>query len=92
MIYCRNHQTGDLEVVKGNNSLVDATAKQTVLNKTSSSPQGLAWKIVKEAHDSTYYEKEALYEWLVRVKVTPGMRKVINSVMSSYVQCTRNNA
>lgn len=54
-------------------------------------PHRLAWKIVKEAHDSIYYGKEGLCELLDRVRETLGIRGVTNNVMASCVQHTKNN-
>ena len=54
-------------------------------------PQTVACQVIKEAHQGTHYGREALYNWLVEVMVTPGMKNIIIQIVETCRICTMNN-
>ena len=54
-------------------------------------PQTAACQAIREVHQGTHYRREALYNWLVEVIVTPGMKGIISWIVETCPICTMNN-
>ena len=54
-------------------------------------PQNAACQAIREAHQETHYGKEFLYNWLVGVMITPGMKNTIGQIVETCLTCTMNN-
>ena len=54
-------------------------------------PQTAACQAIREAHQETHYRREALYNWLVEVTVTPDIKSIISQINHPNTRPLRGN-
>ena len=54
-------------------------------------PQSATCQAIRETHQGTHYGRQALYNWLVEVMVTPGMKSIISQIAEICLTCAMNN-